>query len=124
MSGEGRDEPGDVAEPRIGPFKRRELIRRAAMLTLTGVFLYLLAPGLIEPFSSRPHLRQVGVGWLALMVALEAGSFACVWLLQKIALDSKRWLPIITSQLAGNAFGRIVPGGGAAARRLPVPDAP
>jgi hypothetical protein len=115
MSGEDRAESGDVAAPRIGPFKRRELIRRGVMLTLTGAFLYLLAPGLIELFSSWPHLRQVGVGWLALMVALEVGSFACVWLLQKIALDAKRWLPIISSQLAGNAFGRVVPGGGAAA---------
>jgi uncharacterized protein (TIRG00374 family) len=111
----GEDADGRPDEPRVGPFNRRDLIRRGAMLLLTGTFLYLLAPGLIELLSSWPHLRQVGVGWLALMIVLETGSFACVWLLQRIALRSKRWLPIITSQLAGNAFGRIVPGGGAAA---------
>jgi uncharacterized protein (TIRG00374 family) len=107
--------PEEDLQPRIGPFNRRALIRRSVMLGLTGLFLYLLAPGLVELFSSWPHLRQVGIGWLALMIVLEAGSFASLWLLQKLALDSNRWGPVIYSQLAGNAFGRIVPGGGAAA---------
>lgn len=82
---------------------------------MTGFFLYLLAPGLVELFSSWPQLRELGIGWLLLMFALEVGSFASLWLLQKLALQASRWLPIITSQLAGNAFGRVVPGGGAAA---------
>jgi uncharacterized protein (TIRG00374 family) len=94
---------------------RRDLIRRSVLLALTGVALYLLAPGLVELFSSWPHLRQVGAGWFALMVAAEAASFGCLWLLQKVALGAGRWLPIVASQLAGNAFSRVVPGGGAAA---------
>ena len=113
MSGAVVDEP--EVGPRVGPFERRRLIRRGLMLLLTAAVLYLLAPGLIELFSSWPHLRQVGIGWLLLMVALEVGSFASLWFLQKLALRADRWLPIITSQLAGNAFGRVVPGGGAAA---------
>ncbi|MFA9401266.1 MAG: YbhN family protein, partial [Acidobacteriota bacterium] len=107
------DDPEAV--PRIGPFERRQVIRRSLMLAVTAFFLYLLAPGLFELFSSWPQLRELGFGWLLLMFALEVGSFASLWLLQKLALQAKRWLPIITSQLAGNAFGRVVPGGGAAA---------
>ena len=49
------------------------------------------------------------------MVLAEAASFGCLWLLQMVALGADRWLPIVASQLAGNAFSRIVPGGGAAA---------
>jgi uncharacterized protein (TIRG00374 family) len=113
MSGPAVDDPEAV--PRIGPFERRQVIRRSLMLAVTGFFLYLLAPGLVELFSSWPQLRELGIGWLLLMFALEVGSFASLWLLQKLALQAKRWLPIITSQLAGNAFGRVVPGGGAAA---------
>jgi len=99
----------------LGPFERRRVIRRSLLLAVTGFFLYLLAPGLVEVFSSWPQLRELGVGWLILMFALEAASFASLWLLQKLALQADRWLPVITSQLAGNAFGRVVPGGGAAA---------
>jgi hypothetical protein len=102
-------------EPRVAPWKRGDLIRRGVLLLVTGICLYVLAPGLLELLSSWPHLGQVGIGWLALMIVLEVGSFASLWLLQRIALRAERWGPVITSQLAGNAFGRIVPGGGAAA---------
>ena len=34
---------------------------------------------------------------------------------QRVALRTRRWGPVITSQLASNAFGRVVPGGVAAA---------
>jgi uncharacterized protein (TIRG00374 family) len=108
-------EDDSVAVPRIGPFERRQVIRRSLLLAVTGFFLYLLAPSLVELFSSWPQLRELGSWWLLLMFVLEIGSFASLWLLQKIALQSRRWLPIITSQLAGNAFGRVIPGGGAAA---------
>jgi uncharacterized protein (TIRG00374 family) len=38
-----------------------------------------------------------------------------MWAVQKIAMRADRWGPVITSQLASNAFGRVVPGGVAAA---------
>jgi uncharacterized protein (TIRG00374 family) len=49
------------------------------------------------------------------MVGLQAGSYACMWRVQKIAVRADHVKPIATSQLASNAFGRIVPGGVAAA---------
>ncbi|MGI9557929.1 MAG: lysylphosphatidylglycerol synthase transmembrane domain-containing protein [Solirubrobacterales bacterium] len=95
--------------------RKRDLIRRGALLLITGVALYILAPGLIEVFSSWERVREMQPGWLALAVLLELASFACLWILQKLAIRARRIVPVITSQLAGNAFGRIVPGGGAAA---------
>ena len=52
------------------------------------------------------------------MVLLQAGSFACMWGIQHLAVRAQRWGPVITSQLASNAFGRIVPGGVAASGAL------
>ncbi len=111
------DPNGDAAQAPGGErrFTRGYVIRRGLLLAVTGVALYVLAPGLIEVFSSWPQIREMEPAWLALGVALEVGSFACLWVLQRLAIRTRRWLPIITSQLAGNAFGRIVPGGGAAA---------
>jgi uncharacterized protein (TIRG00374 family) len=48
------------------------------------------------------------------MVALQTGSYACLWGIQRLALRTDRWAPVILSQLAGNSFGRVVPGGVAA----------
>ena len=45
-------------------------------------------------------------------------SFACVWLVQGIALGTRDWFSVITTQLAGNAFNRITPGGGATGTAL------
>ena len=52
------------------------------------------------------------------MVVFEAGSFVCTWVLQRVAMRTKDWRAVSESQLAGNAFGRIVPGGMATAGAL------
>ena len=49
------------------------------------------------------------------MVALQIGSYACMWGVQLISMRTQRIRPVVTSQLASNAFGRVVPGGVAAA---------
>ncbi len=109
------DGRGDPAGTEKSGITRGALIRRGLLLLITGIALYVLAPGLIEVFSSWPQIREMEPAWLGLAVVLEVGSFACLWVLQKLAIRARRIVPVITSQLAGNAFGRIVPGGGAAA---------
>jgi hypothetical protein len=56
--------------------------------------------------------------WLVAMALLETASLACMWVLQRLCLRARRWGPIVSSQLAGNAFARVVPGGGAAGAAL------
>jgi uncharacterized protein (TIRG00374 family) len=41
-----------------------------------------------------------------------------MWALQRLSMRTERWTPVITSNLGGQAFGRIVPGGAAAAGAL------
>ena len=55
---------------------------------------------------------------MAVAVGVEALSFLATWELQRIALQTRGWFAVSTSQLAGNAFGRIIPGGLAAAGAL------
>ena len=93
-------------------------LRRIALLAVTGVSLYLVAPALLDTFSSWQRLRDIWPGAVALIVALEFASLACVCLLQRLALQRPRWLPVVTSQLAGNAAAKIVPGGGAVGAAL------
>ena len=48
------------------------------------------------------------------MVALacEVASLACVWQLLRIALRTRGWFMVITTQLSSNAVARVGPGGG------------
>ncbi|MEA2332741.1 MAG: putative heme transporter [Thermoleophilaceae bacterium] len=91
------------------------LARRGILLAITGVSLYLLAPALLEVFGAYDRLDEFNPLWWGAMVALQIGSYACMWAVQKIAMRTDRWGPVVTSQLASNAFGRVVPGGVAAA---------
>jgi uncharacterized protein (TIRG00374 family) len=52
------------------------------------------------------------------MVVCEALSFALLWLVLEIALHTGRTTLVATTQLASNAFGRVMPGGGAAGGAL------
>jgi uncharacterized protein (TIRG00374 family) len=119
----------DPSAPRDPEFERRaaEIARgprptfslgRVVLLLLTAISLYLLAPSIGEVFSAWDRLGAFNPLALPAVVVLEACSFACVWLLQALALRSKKWDAIVPSQLAGNAFNRVTPGGGATGTAL------
>ena len=91
------------------------LAKRGLILAVTGVSLYLLAPALLEVFGAFDRLDDFNPLWYVAMVALQIGSYGCMWAVQKLAVRADRYGPVITSQLASNAFGRVVPGGVAAA---------
>jgi uncharacterized protein (TIRG00374 family) len=90
------------------------LTRRGLLLAVTAVSLYLLAPALLEVFGAFDELGEISPLWFPVMVALQAGSYACMWGIQRLAVRADHWGPVVTSQLASNAFGRVVPGGVAA----------
>jgi uncharacterized protein (TIRG00374 family) len=94
------------------------VVRRGALLAVTAVSLYLLAPALLEVLGAWKRLDDLNPLWFVVMVLLQAGSYGCMWAVQRLAVRTQRWRPVITSQLASNAFGRIVPGGVAAAAAL------
>jgi uncharacterized protein (TIRG00374 family) len=90
------------------------LTRRGLLLAVTAVSLYLLAPALLEVFGAFDELGEISPLWFPVMVALQVGSYACMWGIQRLAVRAHHWGPVVTSQLASNAFGRVVPGGVAA----------
>jgi uncharacterized protein (TIRG00374 family) len=91
------------------------LAKRGVLLAVTGVSLYLLAPALLEVFGAFDRLDDFNPLWWIPMVLLQLGSYGCIWGVQKIALRVEHLGPVVTSQLASNSFGRVVPGGVAAA---------
>jgi uncharacterized protein (TIRG00374 family) len=93
-------------------------VGRVVILLVTAISLYLLAPSIGEVFSAWDRLGDFNPLALPVVLILEILSFACVWLLEAIALRTNRYDAIILSQLASNAFSRITPGGGATSTAL------
>jgi uncharacterized protein (TIRG00374 family) len=97
---------------------RGVLIKRGLALVVTAVSVYLVAPSLVEVFSSWPDIANIEPAWLLAMTALEAASLATIWILQRICLRGAAFRPVVLSQLAGNALAKVAPGGGAAGGAL------
>jgi uncharacterized protein (TIRG00374 family) len=98
----------------------RKLVGRALMLVVTGLALYVVAPSLIATFGSLPQLETVFPAWFVPIFLLEAIAFVCIWQLIRVALDTDAWFDIGTSQLAGNALSRALPGGAATGGALQI----
>jgi uncharacterized protein (TIRG00374 family) len=92
---------------------RRRIGRTVFWLALTGISLYLVFPSVIEVLGSWRDITRFTPAQLLGMAALQACSLGSLWALQHVALQARRWGPVITSQLAGNALAKVAPGGGA-----------
>jgi uncharacterized protein (TIRG00374 family) len=97
------------------------VIGRIILLAITAISLYFVFPSLVEVFGSWDDLVDLEPWWLLPMILLRAASFAALCDLQRICLRTKRWGPVVSSQLVGNAFSRIVPGGATAGAAMQYP---
>jgi uncharacterized protein (TIRG00374 family) len=109
-----------VAGVEVHPAPMRWSVGRVVLLVATALCLYFFAPSIVEVFSAWDKLGRFHPVWIAVMLVCEAASFWCVWLLQCVGLGTRDWFTIINTQLAGNAFNRITPGGGATGTALQV----
>jgi uncharacterized protein (TIRG00374 family) len=94
------------------------VLRRIALLAATAVSLYLVGPAVLAVFASWPDLRDLDPLLLQLIVIAQMAAFACFWAILRITLETRAWLPVVTSQLASNAAAKVLPAGGAAAGAL------
>jgi hypothetical protein len=96
------------------PLAWKAVVKRAAMVAVAGIAIYLVFPAITEVLASWPRLSTLNPWWLFAAIAAEVAHFTCTFALQRLALRTRAWFPVITSQLAGNAVSLIVPGGAAA----------
>ena len=95
------------------PLPWRSIVKKSVLVVVAGITIYLLFPSLTEVFSSFPKLTELDAIWFVFAVLLQVAHFTCTIALQRIALRTKAWFSVATSQLAGNAISLIVPGGAA-----------
>ena len=95
------------------PLPWKAVVKRAAVVVLAGVSIYLVFPAITEVLASWPRLSTLDPRWFAVAIGAEIAHFFCTFALQRLALRTRAWFPVITSQLAGNAISLIMPGGAA-----------
>ena len=91
------------------------LARRIGVIAITAVLLYIFAPTLIAVGSTWDEVSTIKPWWLAAMAVSQALSIWCLWRLQAVAIGTDDHFAVATSQLAGGALGRMIPGGSATA---------
>lgn len=91
------------------------LARRAAALALTALVLYGVAPAIGEVLGAFDEVITLKPWWLVAMVLAEVASCWCLWELQALSIGTRDTKAVATSQLAGGALGRVIPGGAATA---------
>jgi uncharacterized protein (TIRG00374 family) len=92
--------------------------RRILALALTGLVLYGVAPAVVDVLGGWRDLDRVAPQWWIAVILTQVAGWGCMWALQRLALHTRDWFGVVTSQLASGALGRVVPGGAAAAAAL------
>jgi uncharacterized protein (TIRG00374 family) len=93
------------------PLAWKTVVKRAAVVLVAGVTIYLVFPAITEVLAAWPRLSTLHPWWFTLAIGAEIAHFMCTFALQRLALRSRAWFPVITSQLASNAITLIMPGG-------------
>ncbi len=96
------------------PLTWKTVVKRAAAVAVAGAALYLVLPKLIAVFGAWPRLSTLNPVWFTVSLAAELVSFTCNFALQRLALRTRGWFPVVTAGLAGNAVTNSLPGGDAA----------
>jgi len=97
-----------------GPLTWKTVVTRALAIAVAGAALYLVLPKLIAVLGAWPRLSTLNPVWFTVCLAAELVSFTCNFALQRLALRTKDWFPVVTAGLSGNAVTSSLPGGSAA----------
>ena len=90
---------------------RRAVIKRLLTLLLAAVVLYGVAPTVLEVRGAYNRLTDVDPAWWIAVITTSAAGIWCMCALQRLLLQRPPWFPTVSSQLAGAAFSKVVPGG-------------
>jgi uncharacterized protein (TIRG00374 family) len=96
------------------PLNWTTVVKRALVIAVAGATIYILLPEIIAVLGAWPRLSTLNPVWFAVALGCEVASFICNFALQRLALRTTAWFPVVTAGLAGNAVTDSLPGGDAA----------
>ena len=103
-----------MTEPAQERSARLRRVRRWLGFAVIGIALYIVAPTLAGVYGALGAVADLDPRWLVVIIACEVAHLVCTWDLLRVALRTRSWLLVATSQLASNAVGIVLPAGAAA----------
>src|SRR4051794_22762026 len=92
--------------------------QRLIGLAVTALVLYGVAPAILQVLGAFDDLGRIEPWWWIAVVVTQAAALGCFAAVQRIAMHTDEWFPVVASNLASGALGRVVPGGSATAAAL------
>jgi uncharacterized protein (TIRG00374 family) len=96
------------------PPTSKAVLKRVFVVVVAGAGIYFVLPSFMAVLDSWPRLATLNPIWCMAAIAAEVASFTCNFALQRLALRTTSWFPVVTAGLAGNAVTDSLPGGDAA----------
>jgi len=76
-----------------------ERLGQGTAVAVAGATIYLVLPRLIAVLGAWPRLSTLNPIWFTGALAAEVISFTCNFALQRLALRTRSWFPVITAGL-------------------------
>jgi uncharacterized protein (TIRG00374 family) len=94
--------------------------RRIIALVITAVVLYGAWPAVLEVLGAFDDLDGIKPWWWGAVLVSQILALTCFCQVQRLALHTHEWFPVVTSNLASGGLSKVVPGGSATAAALQV----
>ncbi|MEA2451152.1 MAG: putative heme transporter [Thermoleophilaceae bacterium] len=92
--------------------------RRAIALVITAVVLYGAWPAVLEVLGAFNDLDGIKPWWWGAVLVSQGLALTCFCEVQRLAMHTREWFPVVTSNLASGGLSKVVPGGSATAAAL------
>src|SRR4029078_9481491 len=83
------------------PLAWKTVAKRAALVVVAGLAIYLVFPAITEVLASWPRLSTLNPWWLFAAIGAEIAHFICTFALQPLAVRTKAGVPVIACPLGG-----------------------
>ncbi len=83
---------GRIDREKSHPLAWKTVIKRAAVVLVAGIAIYLVFPAITEVLASWPRLSTLDPRWFAVAIGAEIAHFVCTFALQRLALRLVNWV--------------------------------
>jgi uncharacterized protein (TIRG00374 family) len=94
--------------------------RRIIALVITAVVLYGAWPAVLEVLGAFDDLDGIKPWWWGAVLISQVLALACFAEVQRLALHTDEWFPVVMSNLASGGLSKVVPGGSATAAAMQI----
>ena len=84
---------GKIDSEKGHPLAWKAVVKRAVVVTVAGLAIYLVFPSITEVLASWPRLSTLDPRWFALAIGAQAAHFGCTFALPVILAGAPRCGP-------------------------------